>query len=137
MSEKTFKIVGNDISDGYHTFTELYEHRCLLFLNLCLCAPGKARWKKDYEAWFCLYLETQNGQISYHLPDKFISYIDGLIKRDDNYQWDGHSSADVLKRLDACADWAKPCTAPVRTEKPRPLSWQEKLEFQQLIDQEE
>ncbi len=26
MSEKTFKIVGNDISDGYHTFDELIEY---------------------------------------------------------------------------------------------------------------
>lgn len=32
MSEKAFKIVGNDLSDGYHTFDELYDHRCLLFL---------------------------------------------------------------------------------------------------------
>lgn len=40
---KTFKIQNNDISDGYHTFDELYEHRVLLYLNLCLHNP-------DYDA---------------------------------------------------------------------------------------
>ena len=32
MSEKIFKIVNGDISDGYHTFDELYKHRCLLWI---------------------------------------------------------------------------------------------------------
>lgn len=40
MSKK-FQIEGGDISDGYHTFDELYEHRCLLFIRLCLLQPDK------------------------------------------------------------------------------------------------
>lgn len=50
MSKK-FEIVGNDISDGYHTFDELYEHRCLLFINLCLAHPNAAYWRPHYDGW--------------------------------------------------------------------------------------
>jgi hypothetical protein len=99
MKRKTFHIVNGDISDGYHTFDELYDHRCLLFINLCLATPEKSAWKKDYEDWFCLYLETDRGQISYHCPQKYLRLIESTIKHDPEYEWDGHTSADVLKRL--------------------------------------
>jgi hypothetical protein len=96
---KKFEIKGNDISDGYHTFDELYEHRCLLYLNLCLMMPHLCVWKKDYETWFCLYLNTMHGQISYHIPDKFMFMVNGKIRRDDEFKWDGHTSAEVAARL--------------------------------------
>lgn len=96
---KTFKIVGNDISDGYHTFDELYEHRCLLFLNLCLHHRVECYWKPDFEGWFCLYWESPKGQISYHLPNKLLPLVERVIKRDDLHKWDGHKSEDVIKRL--------------------------------------
>jgi hypothetical protein len=95
---KTFKIVNGDISDGYHTFDELYEHRCLLFINLCLMQPEKCAWKFDYPGWFCLYLETPKGQISYHLPVQMLRLITA-IKKDQDYKWDGHTSQQVLERL--------------------------------------
>lgn len=98
MSKK-FEIAGNDISDGYHTFDELYQHRNLLFLNLCLNDSSNCRWRPHYEGWFVLYWETIHGQISYHLPIKFVRLVDGKIERDDNYQWDGHSPSNVLERL--------------------------------------
>ena len=98
---KVFKIINNDISDGYHTFDELYEHRCLLFVNLALTCSRKAVYKFDpeYGDWLCLYLETDNGQISYHIPSKFLYLIEGKIRRDDSYKWDGHTSEDVISRL--------------------------------------
>ena len=99
---KTFKIVNGDISDGYHTFDELYNHRCLLFINMCVHAkPHKTAYKIDpnYGDWFCLYLETDHGQISYHIPEKFLNLIENVIKRDDNYKWDGHHSHHVIQRL--------------------------------------
>lgn len=96
---KTFKIVGNDISDGYHTFDELYEHRCLLFLNLCLTMPNKARIGKTEGGWFVLFLELPTGQISYHLPERMLPFITSKILADLTHQWDGHKSADVIDRL--------------------------------------
>lgn len=98
---KTFKIVGNDISDGYHTFDELYEHRCLLFLYLVRMNADKARWKLDpgFGNWFCLYYETPSGQISYHVPMKHLHLIQPFVTQDQNYKWDGHTPEQVLQRL--------------------------------------
>lgn len=96
---KTFVIKDGDISDGYHTFDELYEHRCLLFLMICLTFRFKAIWKPHYEGWFCLYWESPVGQISYHLPNKLLPFVEGRIERDDNYKWDGHTSNDTIERL--------------------------------------
>lgn len=97
---KTFKIVDGDISDGYHTFNELYDHRCWLFLNLCLTDPKKCFWKPDFEGWFCLYWESPHGQISYHLPNKMLHWAEGAFERRDDHKWDGHKSSDVLFRLE-------------------------------------
>lgn len=96
---KTFKIQDGDISDGYHTFGELYEHRCALYVALCMTQPEKCAWKYDFDDWFCLYLETSKGQVSYHIPLKMLGLIEGKITCMPDYKWDGHTSADVLKRL--------------------------------------
>ncbi|HEY0752000.1 MAG TPA: hypothetical protein VGD26_12645 [Chitinophagaceae bacterium] len=97
---KNFKIVDGDISDGFHTFDELYEHRCLLYLNLCLKDPTNCYWKQDYEGWFCLYWESPQGQISYHLPNKFKDVAEKNFKHDPNHLFDGHDGELVLARLE-------------------------------------
>ncbi len=96
---KTFRIQDNDISDGYHTFDELYQHRCLLFLNICVANKNSCFWKPDFEGWLCLYWESPTGQISYHIPNKFKPIVEKLFERDDNHVWDGHKSGDVIVRL--------------------------------------
>jgi hypothetical protein len=105
---KTFKIVNNDISDGYHTFGELYDHRCALYVLLCLRSPEQCTWRPDFEDWFVLYMDSPLGQISYHVPNKMLCFIENKIKRDDNHVWDGHSSATVLQRLTALASEESP-----------------------------
>lgn len=98
---KTFKIVGNDISDGYHTFDELYEHRVLLYLNLCVLMKDKASYKvedESYGGWFVLYLETERGQISYHLPSEYLSFCKDNFN-DWHPEFDGHTSKIVADRL--------------------------------------
>jgi hypothetical protein len=89
------------ISDGYHTFEELYDHRHVLFLTLCLLHHEKAAWKWDYDGteWFCLYLELPNGQISYHLPASLVGFVEGVIPEKPDYEFDGHKSSDVVNRL--------------------------------------
>lgn len=97
---KKFEITPEgEISDGYHTFAELYDHRCLLFLIHAMRFPNEFVWKPDYEGWFCLYWESKAGQISYHLPMKFLPLLQKYIRRDDNHKWDGHTSKDVVLRL--------------------------------------
>lgn len=96
---KMFHIVGDDISDGYNTFSEIYNHRMLLYINLCLMNAKNCFWKPDYEDHFLLYFESTVGQISYYLEDKYLPLIQDRISRDDYHQWDGHTSNDVLGRL--------------------------------------
>lgn len=98
---KTFKVIDNDISDGYHTFNELYDHRNLLFINLCLELKHKfvTCWRPDYDGWFVLYLDFHGKQISYHIQNKYLPLVENEIHRNDANIWDGHTSAMVLNRL--------------------------------------
>lgn len=101
MSDKTFKVVNGDISDGYHTFGELYEHRCALFIALCLMRREDVVWKADhYEGWDVVYLKTNLGQVSYHVPsEQWRGVLEHNFHRDDAFAWDGHSPSEALKRL--------------------------------------
>ena len=103
MNTKTFKIVGNDLSDGYHTFDELYEHRCLLFICLCLAHPTNAYWRPHYEGWPLLGLELLAGQVTYHVPEKYLPLFKDKIKQG-GPEWDGHTSSDVVDRLTQFAE---------------------------------
>lgn len=96
---KSFKIVNGDLSDGYHTFDELYEHRIALYLALAREAEWPAFYKLDYEGWFCLFLETPKGQISYHIPNSYLETVKAFASVSPEHKWDGHSSEDVLERL--------------------------------------
>lgn len=100
---KTF-IVEDDFSDGYHSFDELYEHRCLLYINLCQLNNKLCAWRPHHEGWFLLYFESYVGQISYHIPEKFLPLIEPLIPRRDDWFFDGHSSKNVAERLTKLAD---------------------------------
>ena len=99
----------NNISDGYHTFGQLYEHRIELWMIVTKCAStwGFERWKthrhsdgSQMKGWFLLGMFSEKGhQITYHLPNKYwkrLSWIPTLKKAP---EFDGHSSDDVLKRL--------------------------------------
>lgn len=102
MSKK-FEIVNGDISDGYHTFDELYDHRCLLFINLCLAFKELAFWRPGYSGWPLLGLGGGAAkQITYHVPEKFLPLFKDHIKKG-GPDWDKHTSGDVLQRLELLA----------------------------------
>ena len=99
------------VSDGYHTFDELYEHRCRLYMELCYqvkFSTGKAVWcsivHSDgtwFDGWFVLGINKEPGkQITYHLPMKMyheaIQFAE-IIPMAPEY--DGHTSAQVLERI--------------------------------------
>ncbi len=103
---KTFQIKDNDISDGYHTFGELYDHRIALFLKLCRMHRGGCFWRQDAETpdWVIVYCyldsPVDDEQISYHIPAKYVTAFEYWgIKHDPDHKWDGHNSADVVERL--------------------------------------
>lgn len=94
-----------EVSDGYHTFDELYEHRCYLFANLMKCYPEKAfkAWKHHdgsfLDGWFLAGIHTPDGDITYHLPGTMWDELEGIKEMDRGPEWDGHTSQDVIKRL--------------------------------------
>lgn len=108
----------NLISDGYHTFGELYEHRNRIFIQLCAIhdtlaseygEPDYVAWKtkvhSDGSVWegsFLLGIGKEKGkQITYHLPMSYWNELFWAKELDKAPEWDGHTSVDVLERLKA------------------------------------
>ena len=95
-----------EVSDGNHSFDELYDHRNLLFLALLKVVKGG--WYSErhndgssLDGWFISGIELSEGeQISYHLPNKFLEVASLNLKHlEFAPKWDGHKSSDVLSRL--------------------------------------
>lgn len=100
------KVDTNLISDGHHTFGELYEHRIELFITLANILQDKTskivwRFKTDDE-WFILGINcAPESQITYHLPISKWNETDFAITftYDTKPEFDGHTPKDVLERL--------------------------------------
>lgn len=101
----------NKISDGYHTFGELYNHRITLFLTLCRIIQRTSAhvfvWKSKLhsdgsamDGWFIVGIGITKGeQITYHLPMARWNEAILFTEHDKAPEWDGHTSNDVLERL--------------------------------------
>lgn len=117
-------ITGDDtmiVSDGYHTFDELYDHRVSIFIALCMFLSSYNKFFRDnkvvayqrlpwrsklhsdgtmYEGYFILGINKEPGyQMTYHVPMerwKDTEMIETLPKAP---EWDGHTPAGVLERL--------------------------------------
>ena len=90
--------------DGYHTFSELYEHRHALFAALCNRTRSFAwkSWKHSddsmFKDMFIAGVDTPDGPITYHLPKSWWGEL-RVVNLDKAPAWDGHTSDDVIKRL--------------------------------------
>lgn len=107
------------VSDGFHSFSELYDHRVELWITLldhlsntmdsmqCDWIYKDDIWRtklhsdgSSFEGWFVLGFGKKSGkQITYHLPiSKWedCTFANTLEKAP---TFDGHSSSDVLNRL--------------------------------------
>ena len=114
---KLLPVDKNNISDGYHTFWELYKHRIHLFIALCKtftaiwwltwnikCIRSKIHedWLNVWEEWkmFLLCLHTPDGQISYHIDKEYWNKCEfAETEERAKIPFDGHTSDDVLERL--------------------------------------
>ena len=109
-NNSTIQDKGN-ISDGYHTFNELYEYRLLynasMFNELAkqsLYDVHKSKLHSDGtipfgdENWFIVQAELPTGQISNHYEIKDWDLFQVPIKEKAN-PYDGHTPQDVAKRL--------------------------------------
>ena len=100
-----------EVSDGFHTFNELYEHRVELFIALCrqLCynyaAPDVWRSVKhsdgtSYDGWFIMGIRKDKGlQMSYHLPINKWGITHFAETLEVAPEWDGHTPEDTLTRI--------------------------------------
>lgn len=113
------KITGQTItgqtSDGYHTFDELYEHRITLWIALCRRVARSVReslnatWRtklhsdgSSFDGWFLLGIFYSGGnQITYHLPISKWDECGFARDLEKAPEFDGHTPADVLKRIAA------------------------------------
>lgn len=121
------KSIENDveISDGYHTFDELYDHRITLYIALCkriqdfIYSPGeryvyhgkdslgKKVWRSkihfdgsNYKGWFVLGINrNKDEQITYHVPLKRWKETNFAETLNKAPKFDGHTSRDVLERI--------------------------------------
>lgn len=107
----------NKVSDGYHTFDELYSHRIALFIALCKqrvelyaehgseAEVWRSRKHSDGElafggSWFVLGIGKEPGkQITYHLPMTAWEQTEFAETLEQAPTFDGHTSNDVLLRL--------------------------------------
>lgn len=107
--ENKGKDITGSVSDGYHTFDELYEHRNWLWIKLCEsmnsadCLAWRSKRHSDgseIKDWFLLGWRLVHGkQMTYHLPISMWDAAHFAHACDQAPEWDGHSSADVVGRL--------------------------------------
>ena len=105
----------SDLSDGYHTFNQLYYQRMILFAALVKQNRDKT-WKslrhEDGElcfggGWFIVGIDTPEGSYTYHYEDKYFDLFD-CVELERGKHWDGHTEKDVTRLLsleqDPCED---------------------------------
>lgn len=103
----------SQLSDGYHTFAELYEHRYALCLALMRSMPQHwwfSRRHADGELcfggndWFIVGAELpglDDASVTYHLPMRLwdAAQATGAQELPKGRPWDGHSAQDVVDRF--------------------------------------
>ena len=100
-----------DLSDGFHTFGELYQHRCLLFIALQQ-TQADAWWSLKhhpdndpiYQGMVVAGFTAWGQEITYHLlADEYMPLLKraGIRELPHAPKWDGYTPSDVLHRLTA------------------------------------
>lgn len=97
-------ISRKDISDGYHTFDELYYHRMVLFSIICNQNKDVA-WKSKlhhdgsmFDDSFIVGISTPEGQYTYHYHlDHWDMYDVKELEKAPDY--DGHKPSDITRLL--------------------------------------
>ena len=97
-----------EISDGYHTFNELYNHRAMLFASLCLTTFSNKAWKSllhsnpddpMYPGMFIVGVDTPFGQATYHYDIDPYWSIFKVKELDRAPEFDGHTPNEAIDRI--------------------------------------
>lgn len=107
MEQKPCEDMG-EISDGYHTFNELYYQRAVLFATIVNLNKDKA-WKsfKHFDGkycfdsngdWFIVGVDTPKGSYTYHYSKEYWDMFN-CKELECGKEWDGHTEKDVTRLL--------------------------------------
>jgi hypothetical protein len=97
-----------EISDGYHTFNQLYHQRAILFATIVnqnkdiawksyKHSDGKYCFDSNGE-WFIVGIDTSEGSYTYHYSKEYWNYFK-CKELDCGKEWDGHTEEDVTRLL--------------------------------------
>lgn len=93
-----------EISDGYHSFQDLYYHRMILFSVICNTYKERSwkSWKHHddtmFDDYFIVGIETDEGQYTYHYhKDHWDKFKVKELKNAPEY--DGHTPDDITRLL--------------------------------------
>lgn len=104
-----YKNEGNSvkaISDGHHTFDELYHHRILLFATICNLLPDLS-WKSKkhhpcddemFNGCFIVGINTPDGEASYHVKLKYWN-IFHVIEIEHAPKFSGYTPDESIRRI--------------------------------------
>lgn len=94
---------GMDVSDGSHTFNELYYHRMILFSIICnnlndgKCKAWKS-WKHSddtmFDDYFIVGITTPEGDYSYHYHKDYWNEF-AVDELETAPVYDGHLPSDI------------------------------------------
>ena len=102
--------LNGELSDGYHTFNDLYTHRRELFLALCRSLSATHTvWRSKfhhethteiYDGMFLIGINTEpSKQITYHFDLEYWDEADFAETLERAPKWDGHTAEEVLARI--------------------------------------
>lgn len=96
------------VSDGYHTFDELYYHRGVLFAVICNLYP-ELSWKSKqhhdhknnpmYDGMFIVGIDTPEGPATYHYDLDPFWNIFNIKEIEEAPEWDGHTPGEAIRRI--------------------------------------
>jgi hypothetical protein len=94
-----------ELSDGFHTFNELYHHRAILFSVICNSMPNKA-WKSKlhstgdmFPGMFIVGISTPEGYATYHFDIEPYWDMFNVQELTTAPEWDGHTPEDAINRI--------------------------------------
>lgn len=94
-----------ELSDGYHTFDELYHHRAVLFSVICNQNKENA-WKSKkhsdgtmYDGMFIVGINTKEGQATYHYDIEPYWDMFDVQELENAPEFDGHTPDEAIRRI--------------------------------------
>ena len=112
VDEKDVAIIPDtgigDLSDGYHTFNQLYHQRAILFATI-VNQNSSISWKSHKHEdgqycfdsdgeWFIVGIDTPQGSYTYHYEKAYWDYFK-CQELECGKHWDGHTEEDVTRLL--------------------------------------